>query len=530
MAEATGVVTHRRDPQRVALRVLALSKTYPGTRALDSVELQVQAGTVHALVGGNGSGKSTLIKILAGVVPADPGGTIAVGADSRPAEQLTPAWAYGQRMRFVHQDLGLLGDLTVAENLFLGRRYPTTAGGISWRRVHARARRILDQQGLDLPTTARVHTLRPAEQTILAIARAIDDVDAPDGSRALEPSLLVLDEPTARLPATEAARLIAAMRRLAGEGHGVVFVSHHLDEILDCADVLTVLRDGRHLLTRPTAGVSAAELTALVAGRPTVTERPQPQPQPASRPPVAELRGLTALGLAPMSLDIAAGEIVGLAGLTGSGRTGLLELVCGARRRTGGSVHIDGRAVRPNRVRAAMRSGIAYLPADRASASGFLELPLIENLSAATLREHRGPFGLRLKHERAAGVALLERLDVRAPSSGAVLRQLSGGNQQKVILARWIATRPRLLLLDEPTQGVDVGARDDIHHLIATMAGEGAAVVIVSSDTDELLRLSDRILVLDRGHVTDERPRSAASRSWLDEHFYRANKPRKGAS
>jgi ribose transport system ATP-binding protein len=499
----------------VGLRITGLTKRYGATAALVDVSLSAATGSVHALVGGNGSGKSTLIKTLAGVHTAEPGGRIQVGGDHVAADRISPARARRGGLSFVHQDLGLFDVLSVAENLVAGQPYPRRHGRIAWRRMRRDAQEALDHLGIAVRADAPAGALRPAERTLVAIARALQ------GREALHGGVLVLDEPTARLPEAEVETLLAALRRYAAAGQTILYVSHRLDEILAIGDAVTVLRDGRVAATAPASRLDEAGLARLIVGH-AVAPVVRPAPTTAGARPVLELRGVTAGPLREVSLAVGEREILGVAGLVGSGRTSVLRAAYGALPATAGTVLVDGRPVARGSVGGAIRRGLGFVPEDRAAEGAFLGLGIPENLSAVAPGRHRR--GLRFGHarERAAAGEALRAFAIRAPAVTAPLTALSGGNQQKVVLARWLTRRPRVLLLDEPTQGVDVGARADIHAQVRAAVDAGGAAVVVSSDVDELLDLADRIVVLAAGRVVDEAPAGEIDRHWLAERVYTA--------
>lgn len=483
---------HGGPASAAGLRVHALSKTFPGTRALDGVGLEVRRGAIHALIGGNGSGKSTLIKVLSGVESADPGGRVAIGEAEVAADRVTPAWSAAAGLRVVHQDLGLFGNLTVAENLFAGRLPPRRAGRIDWGAMRRHAQEVLDRVGVGVRASARLDALRAADQTLVAVARAMDDHSGPE-------CLLLLDEPTARLPAREAEQLLSALTRLAGQGETIVFVSHRLDEVLSLCDAVTILRDGRVVATRGTVGLDEEQLAELMVGR--AFQQGARPPRAGADEPVLRVRGLTAGRLRDVDLEVRAGEVVGVSGLVGSGRTRLLQSIFGARPRDGGSVEVAGKILPDGDVRAAVRDGVALIPEDRAGEGIFLNLGIPENVSASGTERYSSRGVLRHRRERRDAATAVSTFGIRTASVDAPLNSLSGGNQQKVVVARWLGMAPRVLLLDEPTQGVDVAARADIHAQIDAAVERGCAVVLVSSDVDEMERLADRVLTLSGGQL-----------------------------
>lgn len=479
--------------------VKGVSKTFAGTRALRDVSLSITPATVHALLGGNGSGKSTLIKILAGVYHADPGGTLSVSGRQVAAHETSPSLARGMGLRFVHQDPGLVLDLTVAENVALANGFSTSFGRVRWRELHARTLVLLDRFGIEAAPDQKIGDLRAADRTMIAVARALED-----DSEGL--STLVLDEPTAALPKLEVEKLIAAIRNCAAAGQTIVFVSHRIDEVLAIADVVTVLRDGENVITRPAEGLSKGELIEHIMGRPfhvDALESTGPR-APKGRAPVLRVRRLRGGPVIDASFDVVAGEVVGIAGLLGSGRTEILRMIFGALAREAGDLDLAGQTMEAKSTAEPMARGVAYVPEDRGPDAAFPELTVRENLSTVVLgRYWRAP---RFQHraERADAEADIERFGIRTTGDGAPFASLSGGNQQKVVLARWLRRKPRLLLLDEPTAGIDVGARADVYALIRTEVDRGLAVIVVSSDFDELSQVCDRVLVLREGRIAAE--------------------------
>lgn len=468
------------------LRVNGVSKSFAGVPALLDASFDAEPGRVHCLLGGNGSGKSTLVKLLAGVHQADTG-TLAIGDDTIAASEVGPDWAYARGLRFVHQDLDVFPMLSIAENLAAGRDYPTgRLRRIRWRRLHSDAREILDRFHIALDPHTQLAALRPAQQTMVAIARALHQCDEGTG-------ILVLDEPTAALPREESRFLIDAIRRYAGDGHAVIFVTHRLDEVTEVADDVTVLRDGKVVASRE-AGLSHDELADLIVGG---------APTSASHDGEEAAAGGVVLEVLDAGLTARAGEVVGIAGRVGSGRSRLLRGIFGADARKD-EVLIDGRVLPSHDVGKAIAAGVAYVPEDRDGDGLFAELDVRENMSAVDVRRFRSPLWIDRRREAAATREAMDGFLVRAASDRQPIMTLSGGNRQKVLLARWLRTAPRLLLLDEPTQGVDVGARAEIHRLVRTAVRDGAAAVVVSSDYEELVHLADRVVVLVDGEITAE--------------------------
>jgi len=492
------VATAQAAANRVAaetplLAVRGLSKTFGSTKALNAVDLDLRAGEIHALVGQNGCGKSTLIKVLAGFHKADPGTRISLAGDDIDLSSTADSRHAG--FRIVHQDLGLVDTLSTVENLMLGRDLATARGGrIRWDAERRDVVRRMDALGYHFDVLRPVAELGAAERTGVAIARALWDWESA--------RVLVVDEPTASLPREEVATLFAALARVRGAGLGVIYVSHRLDEIFAIGDRVTVLRDGQRVGTWDVSNIDQDQLVSAMIGG----EELRPPRERVAR--AAADVALTAIGLTGtvvdgVDLEVRAGEVVGIAGLTGSGREEILPLIFGAAPR-GGRVLMDGRPV-PARPRGAMRAGLALVPADRRREGALLGSTLRENLSLTDLGRFTTRIGrLRRSDETKEAEGWIGRLDVRPARAEAIFGLLSGGNQQKIVLAKWLRRRPRVLLLDEPSQGVDVGAKAVIHALAREVAQEGASVVIASSDDAELCDTCDRVLVLRDGLFVGE--------------------------
>lgn len=475
------------DTPRPLLALRRVAKTYGGVRALRGVDFEVRAGEVHVLLGENGAGKSTLIKIAAGAVAPDAGAEVKLMGE-RLAEA-SPRAVQERGLAVVYQNPTLFAELSVAENLCLGEE----GAVISWRRRRAVARERLARVGAKIDVNAPAGSLRMAEQQLVEIARAL-------GRRA---RVLILDEPTASLAQHEADNLLTLVERMRGDGVGVLYVSHRLEEVLRVGDRFTVLRDGAHVATLGRAEVNRERLIQLMAGR----ELAQmfPKTMVAAGEVLLETRGLSDAwtGLGEVSLRVRASEILGLAGLIGAGRTEFARVVCGLAPATAGEIWVDGRRVELRSVSDALAAGIAYLPEDRKRHGVIEELSIAENIGLAMLRRC-GRWWVDERAERAVAGELAQRLAVKAASLDVPVRTLSGGNQQKVALARWLATKPRVLVLDEPTQGVDVGAKAEIHALIGELARAGVAIVLISSELPELLAMADRVAVFRGGRVVGE--------------------------
>jgi ribose transport system ATP-binding protein len=486
-----GATTRAPEP---LLLVSSLSKTYPGQVALDRARLEVRAGEVHALVGQNGSGKSTLIKLLAGYVQSDHGAD--VHFDGRPVD-LWHDHHLRERIRVVHQDLGLVPTLSATENLGLGRGYHTGFGGrIRWRSETARAQELLLRFGLAPDVRQPVATLSAAERAAVAIVRALQDWDTE------RPGLLILDEPTASLDRAEVDALFREVRRVVEAGAGVLFVSHVLEEVLELADRVTVLRDGTVAASGiPAADLDEPSLVELIVGRPIGDLFPA-TPTRTGRP-MLEAEMVFGLTLRGVSLKAHRGEVLGIAGLVGSGRDELPGALFGATPRFAGKVLVDKQKVFAS-PRDSIGAGMAFVPADRKALGLDPEEKLVEHVPLPRL----GPLQRRGRlDQRAARTEVaewVERLEVQPPILDRRMEKFSGGNQQKAVLARWLRTEPKVLLLDEPTQGVDVGAKAAIYARIADAARDGMAVIVGSSDAEELVHLCDRVLVMRAGTIAAE--------------------------
>jgi ribose transport system ATP-binding protein len=484
----------RPEPSAPALEVRHISKSFAGTAALTDADLRVRQGTVHALLGGNGSGKSTMIKCLAGVHTADSGEVKLLG-HTWPASGMTPQRAYQAGLRVVHQDLGLFQRMTVAENFALGSSFPSNrAGRIRWRNLRERVGDLLAQYDIDASPDAPVGSLRPASKTMLAVARALQDQQGSE-------FVLLLDEPTASLPEHESRLLMAALGERAERGQSIVLVSHRMREVRDIAHDFTVFRDGRVAGTVGNRTPSEEELVHLMAGVSISRARVSPASTAPSEP-FLEIENLRAGPVRGLNLTVRRGEIVGLAGLNGSGRSTTLSSIFGIQARQSGVVRLAGKVLRPGDVRDAMRQGVALVPQNRLQDAAFPRLTLRNNASVSVLARY-WRLWMRGIRERADTDDLVRRFDIRTAGVDTPFSSLSGGNQQKVVLARWLRREPTLLLLDEPTQGVDVVARSDIYLQVREAATAGCAVLIASSDFEELTQLCQRVLILARGRVVE---------------------------
>ncbi len=484
-----------------AIRFEAVSKRFPGALALSEVSLSVAAGSCHALCGENGAGKSTLGKLLAGIHRPDAGRLLLEGREVRFA---TPRDALTAGVGMVHQELAGCPQLSVAENLCLAR-LPARRGVLDRAALRARAEAMLAELSVTLELERPLGELPLASRQLVQIAQAVGQ-----GAR-----VIVFDEPTSSLSQRDAEALYALMGRLLRRGVTCLFVSHRMAEVFRLCDTVSVLRDGRHVATRPVAGLPEAELVRLMIGRPLGDYLPRPE---GHRPGevVLEVEGLTSpRGCEDVSLTLRAGEVLGLAGLVGAGRSELAQALFGLRRVTRGRIRIAGRPARIRRPADAVGSGLGLVPEDRKREGIVPGASWVHNLSLAALPRLSRLSWIRRRRERALAAEYRTRLRVAVPSADAPAAALSGGNQQKLLLARWLATRSRVLILDEPTRGVDIAAKAEIHALIGGLAAQGTAILLISSELPELLSLSDRILVLRAGRLIGAVPREQATQEGL---------------
>ncbi len=508
-----------------ALAARGLSKRFGAQAALDSVDLTIRPGEVHALLGENGSGKSTLIKILAGFYTADAGELERNGV--RVPLPLAPGGFRQWGMEFVHQDLGLIPSLSVAENLLIGS-LATQGGGwvLSRQELSRRTREILGEYDVQLDPEASIYELTPVERALVAIARALHGIQQTGGSGRAG-ALLVLDEPSVFLPRRDIERLFAVIRGVAAAGGSVLFVSHDLDEVKELTDRLTVLRDGRVAGVRQTAKVSKDELVELIIGHKPTWSAAGTLRTTAAAPVRLSARGVAGRIVAGVDLAVHEGEILGLTGLVGSGFEELPYLLFGAGHPTAGVIETGGTTIKLDSLspRRALGMGMALLPGDRRGQGSIGSLSVADNL--AMLRLHLFSRLGRLSRRQMTDDArqLMNTFDVRPRDPETAYRNLSGGNQQKALLAKWLATAPRLLLVHEPTQGVDVGAREQIFEVIRDAARSGTAVLCASSDYEQLSLLCDRALVFARGQVTNELVGADLTKERIAEACYRGSTP-----
>jgi ribose transport system ATP-binding protein len=473
----------------VLLRLEGVSKRYGATVALNGVDFDLRAGEVHALMGENGAGKSTLMKILAGNIRRDAGRIL---IDGQQVEIASPREAASLRIAIIHQELNTVSSMTVAENLALGREPRTRWGPLDRRAMVAQARSKLALVGCDIDPRQRLERLSVGMQQMVEIARAVSE----------DARILVMDEPTAALSITESRQLYDVIEERRRAGVGIIYISHRMEEVWKLADRVTVFRDGGHVATRERADIAPAEVVRLMVGRP-LTDLYHPDRVPPGQT-VLELKAVAGRDIGPVDLSVRAGEVVALAGLIGSGRSELARLVFGADRATGGTVLINGRPVRHDRPDRAITAGIAMLPESRKEQALFADHSVEHNIAISSLdRLSRGGV---LRRARITGevTELMQKLRIRENARRQSVRYLSGGNQQKAVLARWLMCDASVVILDEPTRGVDIGAKSEIYDVINELRRRGSAVLLISSDLPEAIGVSDRVLVMRAGLVVAE--------------------------
>ncbi len=479
------------------LELKNISKSFSGVEVLHHVSLTLRPGEVHALLGENGAGKSTLVKVITGVHQPDSGEIL---LDGNPVH-FRDTWETRQAgITAIYQELSLFPDLDVAENIFVGYQ-PTAAGGrIDWRKLYKKADELLNSLGVHLDLRQKARSLSIAQQQMVEIARAFS----------LNARILIMDEPTSSLTLNEVADLFRLVRRLREEGKAIIFISHRLEELFEIADRVTVLRDGTYVDTRSIEDVTRDDLIRMMVGRTISNLFPKQDVKPGEV--VLEAENLTRAGaFRDISFTLRKGEILGMAGLVGAGRTNVARAIFGVEPATGGRIKIDGREVMVTSPQQAIELGLAYVPEDRQLHGLIPAMHITSNISLPMLREFSRSGWLNFKKERRASYEAARQMEVRANNIWQRARELSGGNQQKVVLAKWLATQPRILILDEPTRGIDVGTKAAVHALMSKLASEGMAILMISSELPEVLGMSDRILVMHEGQMTAQFTREEAT-------------------
>jgi rhamnose transport system ATP-binding protein len=470
------------------LELREIQKSFSGVHALRGVNFQLLQGEVHALLGENGAGKSTLIKVMTGVHQPDTG---EIYLDGKLIQFADPYESRQNGIAAIYQEPSLFPDLDIAENIFVGRQPVGRGGRVDWQKMYQAANELLLSLGVHLDPKTKARNLSIAEQQMVEVARALS----------INARILIMDEPTSSLTLNEVADLFMIVRRLRENGTAIVFISHRLEELFEVADRVTVLRDGMYIDTVPLAGITKEELVRKMVGR-TITDLfPKLDVQPGEV--VLEVENLSRKGVFEnVSFQLRKGEILGMAGLVGAGRTDVARTIFGITPATAGIIRIYGNEVKIRNPRCAMDMGLAYVPEDRQNHGLVLPLNIIANITLPTLPKYALHGWLREGETQQVSYEIASRMEVKASSVWQRARELSGGNQQKVVLAKWLSTNPRILILDEPTRGIDVGTKAAVHSLMSTLAANGMAILMISSELPEVLGMSDRIMVMHEGKVT----------------------------
>ncbi len=483
-------------PQPILLDMRSISKQFPGVQALQQVNFDVRKGEVHTLVGENGAGKSTLMKIIAGVYERDGGEVTWKG---EPVTFTTPRQAQKAGIVTIYQELNQVPQLSVTENIFLGDEI-TRGLALNWSEMHRHARDLLSKLHLDIDPRQPVGELGVGHQQMVEVAKALHQ----------KADLIIMDEPTSSLSPREITNLFSIVRELRANGVSIIYISHHLEEAFEISDRITILRDGRHIATQPAGELNIDSLIRLMVGR-DLSEKFPKEPTPRG-PEMLRVEGLNQQGiLTDINFAAYAGEILGVAGLVGAGRTELARAVFGADRIDSGKIYVEDRAVTIHKPQDAIRHGIGLLTEDRKRQGLFLLLPVSENISIAVL--DRLMRGLRIDRRKEAGLVqrFIDNMAIKTAGQEQLAVNLSGGTQQKVVLSKWMATEPKVLIFDEPTRGIDVGAKVEIYRMMSQLAGQGVAIIMISSELPEILGMSDRILVMGGGRVRGILNRAEAS-------------------
>ncbi len=480
------------------LRMEHISKTYPGVQALKDVNFEVTPGEIHALVGENGAGKSTLMKVLTGAENPDSGKII---WKDQTVQISTPADARDMGIGMIHQELSLIPYLTVGQNIFLGRE-PNAGlpGFIDWKQLYADAQQLLDRLNVAVDARTEVRFLSIAQQQMVEVAKALS----------LKADLIAMDEPTSSLTERETEVLFRVMQSLKSDGVSLVFISHRLEEVFEISDRITTLRDGTFIGTKDAGTLTEAQIVNMMVGRDLGDL--YPKTDRTRRQVILEAKNLSdGKELHGVDITLYAGEILGIAGLVGAGRTALAETIFGIRRATHGEIKVDGHAVKVKSPGKAIKLGMGLVPEDRKLQGVLLNMAVKDNIYISSMKQITTWGFINIRRANHLAQTFVKKLGVRTPNLRQHIRNLSGGNQQKVVIARWLTLNPRLLILDEPTRGIDIGAKAEIHGLMSDLASEGIGVVMISSELPEVLNVSDRILVMHEGRVTAEFSRDEAT-------------------
>jgi inositol transport system ATP-binding protein len=471
------------------LEISGIRKAFPGVVALDNVGFKLRAGTVHALMGENGAGKSTLMKIIAGIYTPDLG---EIRVKGRALTLHGPLDALNQGIAMIHQELNLMPFMTVAENIWIRREPLTKLGFVDHARLRQQTQALFDRLVIDIDPEAEVRSLSIASRQMVEIAKAVS----------FDSEVLIMDEPTSALTDKEVAHLFRIIKQLRSQGKGIVYITHKMNELFEIADEVSVFRDGKYIDTKLSSEVSRDDIIKMMVGR-EITQMFPKETVPIGDV-VMSVKDLGVDGIfSGVSFDLRAGEILGLAGLVGSGRSNVAEALFGVVPATTGQINIHGKAVKIDSPAAAMKHGMAFLTEDRKETGCFLILDILANMDSAVLSQRYVKFGFVQNGALQKDCEDMARsLRVKTPTLGEIIQNLSGGNQQKVLIGRWLLTQPKILILDEPTRGIDVGAKAEIHRLVSQLAGQGVAVLMISSEMPEVLGMSDRVMVMHEGRLT----------------------------
>ena len=480
------------------LEISHIHKGFPGVVALDNVRLTLKAGTVHALMGENGAGKSTLMKIIAGIYIPDKGEIRLRGIPIRMREPLD---AQNKGIAMIHQELNLMNYMTVAENVWIGREPKNRIGLVDHEAMYRQTQVLFDDLHIRVDPRVEIQTLSVALRQMVEIAKAVS----------FNSDVLIMDEPTSALTEVEVEHLFTIIRKLRSEGKGIIYITHKMNEIFEIADELSVFRDGQYIGTHASTDVTRDDIIKMMVGR-EITDMFPKQTVPIGDT-VLKVSDLSLSGVfSNVSFELRAGEILGLAGLVGSGRSNVAETIFGVTPATSGKIEINGEQVQIKNCRQAMDKGIAFITEDRKETGCFLGLDILDNVDMPVLNHRYVKMGfVQTKSVINDSMSMAKRLRVKTPSLNELMINLSGGNQQKVLVARWLLTNPKILILDEPTRGIDVGAKAEIHRLVSDLAGQGVAILMISSEMPEVLGMSDRIMVMHEGRVTGFLDRKDAS-------------------
>src|SRR3990167_2363947 len=471
------------------LEILGIRKGFPGVIALDGVGFKLRAGTVHALMGENGAGKSTLMKIIAGIYIPDQG---EISLKGQRITLKSPIDALNKGIAMIHQELNLMPQMTVGENVWITREPKNAFGFVDHATLYKQTAELFKTLNIDIDPKAEVQTLSVANRQMVEIAKAVS----------YNSDVLIMDEPTSALTEKEVAHLFSIIRKLRSQGKGIIYITHNMNELFEIADEFSVFRDGKYIATKLSTEVTRDDIIKMMVGR-EITQMFPKQDVPIGEV-VLSIKNLTLNGVFKnVNFDVRAGEIVGMAGLVGSGRSNVAETLFGVTPANGGTITINGKEEHINTPAKAMQCGMAFLTEDRKETGCFLALNIQENMDSAVLNSRYVSNGfVQHKQLNEDCIAMAKRLRVKTPDMNEIIQNLSGGNQQKVLVGRWLLTNPKILILDEPTRGIDVGAKAEIHRLVSELAGQGVAILMISSEMPEVLGMSDRIVVMHEGTVT----------------------------